>query len=329
MDGNQENSDFEGVLMTMSSEPSSALTTFNNGQIIEVSDDIPGTEILGGGLDDMSFGILHENLSIWNFDHHLGGSNHDNILGVESLGDVIENMTSHETLDLENLDPDLDLATFNLSFGIPDFEDSLRIASFNENHNAVNHPTSDSQNLTFQPFPTMEEVNGDPLWLGLEAPLPGESLCNVDAALQLSGASYTAESGFVSPEANFSMSSFQENIFFTRQLPTQGNAVCLPVREQSEIVTERQSASAADINNASATDTSLYSYVSDVDSGRKTVRKRNRHSDSEWKEVEMHIRRLYLDKGHIVEEVEFEMSVIHGFDASYVQIYVIAVDRYQ
>ncbi len=45
------------------------------------------------------------------------------------------------------------------------------------------------------------------------------------------------------------------------------------------------------------------------------TRKRNRHSLAEWDEVDQHIRRIYVEKGHTAEEVRFEMSVIHGFEA--------------
>ncbi len=48
----------------------------------------------------------------------------------------------------------------------------------------------------------------------------------------------------------------------------------------------------------------------------QTVRKRNRHSETQWKEIHKHLRRIYIEKKNTAEEVQFAMSVIHGFEAS-------------
>ncbi|KAK3303652.1 uncharacterized protein B0T15DRAFT_540900 [Chaetomium strumarium] len=70
------------------------------------------------------------------------------------------------------------------------------------------------------------------------------------------------------------------------------------------------------------TNTSSVSHVPSVgkpDDGNarhRVVRKRIRHSASEWKEMDSHLRRLYLIHGHTAEEVAFEMFAIHDFEAS-------------
>ncbi|KAK4233414.1 hypothetical protein C8A03DRAFT_19519, partial [Achaetomium macrosporum] len=44
-------------------------------------------------------------------------------------------------------------------------------------------------------------------------------------------------------------------------------------------------------------------------------RKRIRHSRSEWEKANEHLHRLYVEKGYTVEEVAFDMAVIHDFEA--------------
>jgi hypothetical protein len=137
-DGSLGIADFDGGWDIVNFEPSLTLTTFNNGQTIDSFDGIPGTNIFSNGLRIVGFGVLNENPTISNFDRRLSG-NIGGSLGVKSFGGRLENLTSHETLGLENPDPSLDIATSDFGLAIPNFDDSLHIASFDENHDRLNH----------------------------------------------------------------------------------------------------------------------------------------------------------------------------------------------
>ncbi|KAL5326011.1 hypothetical protein ACEPPN_007148 [Leptodophora sp. 'Broadleaf-Isolate-01'] len=315
IDGSLKIANFDSAWDIMSFEPSLALTTLNDGQIIDRFNSIPGTEILSNGQGIISLGVFDEDPVILNFDHYLGSSNNGSSLGIENFGDGLEDMVSHDILGLENLDPCLDMATVDLSLAIPNFDDGWRIASFDENHNELNHLNSDSHSVAFPPFPTLGAINYCSPWPGLEGSLAGESL-HVMGERNFSGVLHATEFGFVGPEAGLMMDSLQCNMSFSPHWLTQGTACGLPLSEQSEGVAERQSENTADLNTIFGADVNLVPCVADVEHEPKVGRKRNRHSASEWEEADKHIRRLYLDKGHTAEEVEFEMSVIHGFKAS-------------
>ncbi|VUC30751.1 unnamed protein product [Clonostachys rosea] len=56
-------------------------------------------------------------------------------------------------------------------------------------------------------------------------------------------------------------------------------------------------------------------YRNNTDPGSQIVQRRNRHTDTEWKEVEDALYRLYITERQTAEEVQFAMSAIHGFEA--------------
>jgi hypothetical protein len=323
IDGNLEIADFDSAWDIVGFEPSLTLTTLNNDQTIDIFNSLPGTEILSNGQGTVSLGVFDEDLAILNFDHRLGSSNNGSSQGIEIFGDRLENLISHEILGLENLDAGSDMATVDLSLAIPSFDDSLQLASFDENHDELNHLNSDSHSVTFLPFPTLGAAKDGTPWPGLEGPLAGESL-HITGERNFSGILHATEVGFVGPKAGLTMDSVQYDMSFSPHWLTQGTSCGLPLSGQSEGVAERQPDNTADLSTIFGADNSLISFMAgvrqaDVKPKPRAVQKRKRHSDSEWEEADKHVRRLYLDKGHTAEEVEFEMSAIHGFEASYVE----------
>ncbi|KAJ2982479.1 hypothetical protein NUW58_g6430 [Xylaria curta] len=318
IDGSLGNADFDGNWNLMGSGPGFALATFNNSQTTQDFEVTPNNDIFSNSTGVVNFGVPDVNSTISELDHRIGGSNIGGSLGLENFSNVLDNMISHQSTSLDNLDPGFNMAIFDLDF-LQGLNDSLPVEMFDEIHRSLNRddvadhsmivPNSSGVGTSLYPrgLGFGEALTREPLHL-LEEHRPPET-------------HYATEPGLFVPNMGAEVGAAQFNMPPGPYCTPQDSAVGLVSNRHSGSSVERHDESTACPNIILTTDTNLSSYEVDVKKADtkptpQVTRKRNRYSNGEWEEADTHISRLYLDKGHTAEEVEFEMSVIHGFEAS-------------
>ncbi|KAI1780234.1 hypothetical protein F4818DRAFT_169790 [Hypoxylon cercidicola] len=285
-------------------------TAFSNGPVIDICE---GTAISCDNFGATSVGLLEEDALISDPNQNLDLINADVSLGMEGFADNLESMDFLQNLGLGNLNPSqVGITGFDLGLTVPEFDNNTYTTGFSHNNDSISCLNMGSHSMVAMPYPTLQAVNTGSYWPG---PHTGAETHHFSQVANATGIGFDGSAAI--PMTDW----LPPYPFLGQQWSSQCTAGDLPLHTQNRRAAEQQFDHTVNRNSIVFADANPLSHGTGISRANASPssqagRKRIRHSRSKWEEANKHTYRLNVIEHHTAEEIRFEMSVIHGFDAS-------------